>query len=256
VAADKLATKSLQLKSTTNKFKELNDASMHIDNLLVTHNYKTILRQNHLSVDLREYLCEANNWHGNQTEHIWWSIHEYCIKELSKKKRRFIQKFIHKKLPCNYRQQKYYNYKSSICKSCKADIETQDHIFRCTSCPKRTKLKAEYFMNLSILLDNHRTNESCKILITQNVKNWFNNKPVIDATTIAPDATKTLLLASKQQNDIGWGHWTKGRWYQEWATLQNYDITHIDSGKKFATSKKMGKRDYSINMGIDSSYLA
>jgi hypothetical protein len=64
---------------------------------------------------------------------------------------------------------------------------------------------------------------------------------VIDATTLAPDATKTLILASKQQNDIGWGHWTKGRWSQERATLQNYYITHKDAGKKYATSKKWAK---------------
>jgi hypothetical protein len=165
VAADNLATKSVQFNSTQNTFNELTDAYMQINNLLVTHNYKTILRQNHLSVDLRKYLREANNWQGSQTENIWWSIHKSCINDLSKKKRRFIQKFIHKNLPCNYRQQKFYTYKSSICMSCKEDIKTQDHIFRCISCSKRTKLKAEYVMKLSVLLDNHRTNDSSKILI-------------------------------------------------------------------------------------------
>jgi hypothetical protein len=236
VAADILATKSLQYKSTTNKFKELADASMHINNLLVTHDYTTILRQNHLSVDLQEYLRESNGWSGLQTEHIWWAVHEASLEALSKKKRRFIQKFIHKKLPCNYRQQKYYNYKSSVCMNCKEDIETQDHIFRCKLCPKRNKLKAQYFKDLTILLENNRTNVSTSEMIKQNVKNWFNIKTVVDALTIAPDATNTLKMASTQQQEIGWDHWIKGRWSQEWATLQNYDINQNDSGKKYATS--------------------
>jgi hypothetical protein len=153
-------------------------------------------------------------------------------------KKRFMQKFIHKKLPCNYRQQKYYNYKSSICMSCKEDVETQDHIFRCKSCPKRNKLRSDYFLKLSVLMEDHRTNESTKVLITQNVKNWFNNMPATNARTIARDATKTLILASTQQNEIGWDHWIKGRWSQGWATLQNYDIKHTDSGKIYPTSKK------------------
>jgi hypothetical protein len=238
VAADILATKSLSDKQPISKFNELTDASMHIDKLFVTHKHKKILRQNYLSVELREYLRESNKWTKNQTEIIWWDIHEASLQELSKAKRRFMQKFIHKKLPCNYRQQKYYNYKSAICMSCKEDIETQDHIFRCQSCPKRNKLRSDYFLKLSILMENHRTNEPTKVLFLQNVKNWFNNMPTTQAQTIAPDATKTLMLASTQQNDIGWDHWIKGRWSQEWATLQNYDIKHNDSGKIYATSKK------------------
>jgi hypothetical protein len=119
----------------------------------------------------------------------------------------------------------------------KQDIETQDHIFRCKYCPKRSKLKSDYFLKLSVLLKNHQTNESTIILIAQNVKNWFNNNSAINVTTIAPDATKTSILASTQQNEIGWDHWAKGRWSQEWATLQNYNKTHQDSGKIYATSK-------------------
>jgi hypothetical protein len=63
------------------------------------------------------------------------------------------------------------------------------------------------------------------------VKNWFNNNPVINAATVAPDASKTLILASTQQNEIGWDHWAKGSQSQEWATLQNDNSTHTDSGK-------------------------
>jgi hypothetical protein len=105
-------------------------------------------------------------------------------------------------------------------------------------CPKETKLKDKYFLELTVLLENHRTNKPTKILILQNVKRWFQNKSPIEAIEIAPDATDTLKLASKQQREIGWDHWIKGRWSQEWATLQNYDIIHNKSGKQHTSSKK------------------
>jgi hypothetical protein len=86
VAADILASKSLQYKATTNNFNELADASMHINNLLVSHDYTKILQRNHPSVDLRVYLRKENNWSGKQTESIWWAVHESSLQYLSKKK--------------------------------------------------------------------------------------------------------------------------------------------------------------------------
>jgi hypothetical protein len=98
-------------------------------------------------------------------------------------------------------------------------------------------LKIRHILKKLSLLENHRTNHSTKLLILQNVQSWFQNNSPIEALTRAPDATSTLKSASKQQLEIGWDHWIKGRWSQEWATLQNHDISHNDSGKKFPTSK-------------------
>jgi hypothetical protein len=72
----------------------------------------------------------------------------------------------------------------------------------------------------------------------QNVGNWFNQIPPVDAQTIAPDATKSLKKASLEQQQIGRDHWIKGRWSQEWSALQNYDISTIDSGTQYNSSKK------------------
>jgi hypothetical protein len=55
------------------------------------------------------------------------------------------------------------------------------------------------------------------------------------------DATKTLILASFGQNAIGWEHWFKGKFSQEWASLVNYDIDTITTRKKFNSSKKWAK---------------
>jgi hypothetical protein len=44
---------------------------------------------------------------------------------------------------------------------------------------KEKKLKRNYALNLMGILDKYRTNQATKTMITQNVHNWFNNKPVV-----------------------------------------------------------------------------
>jgi hypothetical protein len=91
---------------------------------------------------------------------------------------------------------------------------------------------------ISNLLEKHRTNQATKIIILQNVGNWFNQNPPVEAQTIAPDATRSLKKACLEQQQIGWDHWIKGRWSQEWAALQNHDISTMDSGIRYNSSKK------------------
>jgi ribonuclease HI len=142
IEADKLATKSLSIKQQMKSPPALANASLEINNLLVTYKHKHILRKLYHSMQLREYMVEVNNWSDKDPDNIWWEVHEASIRGLSTAKRQFIQKFIHKKLACNYRQQKYYDYKPGLCMCCQTEVETQDHIFRCTSCPQRNKLKS------------------------------------------------------------------------------------------------------------------
>jgi iron uptake system EfeUOB component EfeO/EfeM len=72
----------------------------------------------------------------------------------------------------------------------------------------------------------------------QNVKCYINNTECESVTSIVPDATKTLILASSEQKTIGWEHWFKGRISLEWAALVKYNIETITTGKKFNSSEK------------------
>jgi hypothetical protein len=62
IVADTLATEAMKLKTIKNHHSYLSDASMVINNQLVTNNFKKSLRDNYLSMNLRDYLISANNW--------------------------------------------------------------------------------------------------------------------------------------------------------------------------------------------------
>jgi hypothetical protein len=128
-----------------------------------------------------------------------------------------------------------YKYKPSICSACKLEIETQDHIFRCKSCPEREKLQKDYKLKLGIILENHHTNPACTLLIKHNVSNYLESKNSLGINTLVPDATTVLKRAENEQKLIGWDQWIKGRITTTWGTLQNHDIRTIDTGIKFDT---------------------
>jgi hypothetical protein len=241
VSADKLASTAVNLKKASGSLPAYAEATLYINELVTTADYKKHLRQNYLSMDMREYLIKSNSWKINTVDQIWWEVHESALYALTPKKRRFIQKMIHNKLPCNYRENKMYNYKSSLCTTCMSTIETQDHIFQCKGCPAREKLRKAYKLKLGIILANHHSNQACTLIIKHNVNNYLENKKSLGINTLVPDATTTLIKANNEQIQIGWEQWIKGRISINWGTLQNYDIQTTDTGIRYDTSKKWAK---------------
>jgi hypothetical protein len=238
VEADKLATKSLRLKKPKDVINTLAKASLLIHGLLVTIKHKGVLRKSYLSMEVRAFLDSSNLWYCGEIDKIWWKVYDMSIKAKSHSQQQFMKKFAHNRIACNYQQNKYFNYKISTCHACNSEVETQYHILICTACPARCKIWSKYILDLSTQLDNQQTNDTTKTIITQNVKCYLNNTECEPISTMVPDATKTLILASNEQKDIGWEHWFKGRITQEWATLVNYDIETIKTGQKFNSSEK------------------
>jgi hypothetical protein len=71
------------------------------------------------------------------------------IKDKSRGQQQFIQKFANNRIACNYQQNKYYNYKDSICRACNSEVETQYHILTRTACPTRCKIRKKCILDLS-----------------------------------------------------------------------------------------------------------
>jgi hypothetical protein len=122
------------------------DAALYLNGKLVTAEFTKQLRKAYLSIELREYMVKANKWSQPTLDKIWWEGFENAINTVTTDRKRFIQKFIHNKLPTNYRQHKYYEYKSSICRQCLNETETQDHILRCTACTNRMHIRKKYML--------------------------------------------------------------------------------------------------------------
>jgi hypothetical protein len=110
VRADILATLAVNKKSPTDNLPQLSKAALYINDLLTTADHKKFLRRNYLSMDMRDYYADTYKWKQKTIDQIWWEVHEAALLSFNynSKKLEFIQKMIHKKLPCNYRQHKYY----------------------------------------------------------------------------------------------------------------------------------------------------
>jgi hypothetical protein len=126
------------------------------------------------------------------------------MKDLSRGRQQFIQKFAHNRIACNYQQNKYYGYKNPVCKACMTEIETQHHIMVCTACPARARIRKKYLLDLSSLFANQQTNDVTQTIIIQNVKCYLNNTKCEPISSMVPDATRALIVAGNEQQSIGW----------------------------------------------------
>jgi hypothetical protein len=181
---------------------------------------------------------KSNGWSNTTIDQIWWDVHAKALKKLSFGKKRFIIKFIHNRLPSNYRQNKYYSYKDPICQICKLEIETQQHIIRCKGCENINKLRKNYLGKLTVYLEQTMTSPATKQFLINNVYNSLNMQVNINAITIAPDASNAFMRVSNKQNDIGWDQWFKGRLTREWGTLRNHDLQNPMTQTRYTTAEK------------------
>jgi hypothetical protein len=147
-------------------------------------------------------------------------------------------------------EQTLYLYRSPICRACNEAIETQQHIITCTACPLQNKIRNKYIVDLSMYLENQRTNNDTKIIILQKVQSLLNVTDCETFNNIIPDATNTLKAAVQEQDAIGWDHWLKGRISQEWVSLINYDIATIDTGTKYNSSEKWATGIIDLNWDL------
>jgi hypothetical protein len=224
-------------KQTHFKQPELGEASLIINELISTANNSKNMRKLYLSIDLRQYMRIKNNWTENDTDNIWWLVHEKAMNKIKVGKRRVIQKFIHNKLPTNERQHTYYEYKSNICKACNKESESQQHIFSCKGCKLRNTIRNKYLLALNIMMENHRTEKNVQRIISNKITQWVNGNEEQEIE-MEPDSSDTLIAAKNHQGRIGWDQWIKGRWSQEWCHLHNYTIKHTDCNNKFNKSEK------------------
>jgi hypothetical protein len=151
-------------------------------------------------MDYQQYMITTNNWTSQISDSIWWDVHSVALNSIGHRQS-FIHKFIHGKLPCNYQQHKYYQYKSPIGKSCNIKIETQQYIITCTGCSKRVQLRKKYLLELNTIMTKYRTSAATQQVISHHFNRLLTNQAPEEVQRMIPDATNTLLLASQQQGN-------------------------------------------------------
>jgi hypothetical protein len=78
-----------------------------------------------------------------------------------------LQKYIHRRVACNHRENLYYGYHNHLCYTSKTAIETQDHIITCNSNIKRKEQKSMYIKELSGMMINTGTDDNLRRVIIE-----------------------------------------------------------------------------------------
>jgi hypothetical protein len=188
IDADRLATKGLTLSETNYKMYSSSKAMLYIDNKPVTANHRQNLRDAYHSIQLNEYFWKKYQWSELDVKDIWWSIHGKSMSCFTLDQQTTLNKYIHRRLPCNQRENLYYSYNEAVCYNCKNEVETQDHMIQCIEGEDRIKLKKKYLRDLTILLINNDTDDTVLRIINECIHEWIHNKeiPPLDEITDNP----------------------------------------------------------------------
>jgi RNase H len=158
VAADHLATSALRIRHVPTITLPSLRVKMTMDDKQITASYTTIMREAYTSIDLRNHLKISNNWSDNIMETLWWKPLGSAMSDRPSGEHRTLVKFLHNRLPCNRKQNRYYGYISPNCHMCTQTEENQDHILRCTGCQSRQERRNKYLIELQKYLEESRTN--------------------------------------------------------------------------------------------------
>ena len=217
-------------------------ASLSINKQLITNNYHRRLLNAHSSADMTTYLKERNAWNQRTFESVDWEHLEAAIlpiKKHSKHKFARIVKFMIN-MPNTGRQKHKYTRKAeseptttAACPCCKTAKETTMHLYQCPD-PKLHELLS---LRLRELLDTLQ-----KRHITKDI--WHSMSAGINSFRTSTDPalhearSAEIGHAFKQQTDIGWSNFLKGRVAVEWGhlMLQEYQTKH--KNKRHETRRK------------------
>jgi hypothetical protein len=256
IQADKMATEGLKKNNVSNILLPGDRIQILINGNQVGSNHTRILRNCYHSAQMYTYFQEKYKWKDTIINKIWWEVHGKAMLPLQDCKRTIIQKFIHNRLPCNKRESLYYEYRSTMCYTCKSEQESENHILQCQQCKKRNILRNSYTRTLQTIMTAQGTNSTTIRVILSYVRAWLNRTEVPIMEDIAPEASTDLLRAVEEQNTIGWDQWFRGRISRTWGELYNHDIAKPNILIRRPSALRWGREIISatFNFTIESWY--
>lgn len=97
-------------------------------------------------------------------------------------------------------------------------------------------------------MDKHHTAPEVSSIIISGLDNWFNDTAPPNVNSIDPNTSKIhLKKAEREQHQIGWEHFIKGRITKERASFINHEMTTKKVDTKYYNAEKWGTDIISIN---------
>jgi hypothetical protein len=241
VQADFLATQGLEKRAVKDIILTNDSAVIFINNKKVTSHYIKHLRDCYSANQMYEYYQGKYQWNHTTIGKIWWEVHGAAFKYFGREQRVTIKKFIHGRSACNKRENMYYSYKSSMCKTCGVQVEDLYHVLKCETCSKRHLLRKKYITDLKDKMVYMGTNTDTIRVVTTYLQAWLCNTNYPTLMEIMPNASKHMKRAVQEQTDIGWNQWFHGRLSTTWGDMYNYDIQKPSNIVRYPSSRRWGK---------------
>jgi hypothetical protein len=184
----------------------------------VSSNHAIHLRESYLSIPVRAHINNMNNWNNEQFDLVWWDAHEKALSKFSNNPLLLLKKYLDNRLPTNRRENKYHKYIAEGCYLCK-EAETQAHILQCKFCEQRTTARRQFIIDIKSFMNQTYLSIDTIQVISSCLFAWLNQEEI---PTV--EYNEMLLRAYKEQTELGWENWFKGRLTR---TLREVYIKHI-----------------------------
>jgi hypothetical protein len=196
-------------------------------------NFRDAVRKATVGKAILDYLNKEGKT-GNVTSDIAWTSLEIAMKEVSRRKRRWISKQTSGRCAVGVEMKRRRKWSHSKCPRCDELFETSEHVLQCTG------EGTEAIWTIAIAdfrkwLATQLTNNVVADLICSSLTGWRDGTapPVVRSNLLH------LKLAMEDQRDIGWGAAMEGRWSSYWIKIQENHFRKLKrrrSGKRWLTS--------------------
>ena len=233
VEADKEATKALNNHRGKEQYSQMpaTRAMLYINAQPITSKETENLRSAYLSQNLRSYMIVREEWKDRTPDTIWWEPHKRAIKKLNGTNKTRIQKFIHRGLPTNKKLNDQDKEHPTICPSC-SEIETNEHV-QCCMNPKRVAIRKTTRNNITRNMEKYDVHIQIKECFLLGMEQWTQNQTTrISKQDLSFTPEGEIEKAIDEQNEIGWGNFTRGRLSIRWEDIQARRYTERKAKEK------------------------
>jgi hypothetical protein len=238
--ADNLATRSLETRQVPTYETSSYKATLFIEKLPIFSEHNKNIKETYHAIRYKKHLSDSYGWNEHIINKIWWEPLDKALNRLPEGNKTSLHKFIHKRLPCNRRENIYYPYLSDSCKLCSDITECQFHVIRCQNCAIRIEAREKFIKNLKYKLEQDRTGTTTTNVLVYYIQSWLKNEPLVELRNIAPEASSTLYQAVLDQHRLGWDQIFCGRMSIEWKNAYEEDLKNVNIGGSKSTSTKWG----------------
>jgi ribonuclease HI len=197
--------------------------------------------------DLLSYWGGRFHWSESQLALVDLLGTQKALAKLSSDAKRRVQKLRCGWLPVNRRVSREDPDRLSGCPACSPGNlveETVDHIFQCTSTPRRTAM-LDRLADMSKTFRSWKTSKSLIRALHSGASAWIEGRVIPDVEELKlPDSAlgKLVHKAYVEQTSLGWNLLFRGFWSISWRKAQEYEFSnspfhrgHTDNGESWAS---------------------